>query len=303
MKKIAVLKGGVSAEREVSLKSGAAIAKALNAHGYNVIEVDVGFNLAQELIEIKPDLAFIALHGAYGEDGCIQGLLEFLKIPYTHSSLTASAVCMDKELTQTILKAHGLPVAKNCFFNHPNELSESKIDEIGYPLVIKPIAEGSSVGVSIIKSVEDLQKAKDNWKFGRGMIEQFIAGRELSVAVLEMPEATALGVIELKTKNDFYDYQAKYTDGFTQHLMPAPLHAEQELLIKELALKAHKALKCNTISRTDFRFDGENFYILETNTHPGMTELSLVPEIAEFVGINFNELIEILVKNAKLHNI
>ena len=297
--KVAVLMGGMSNEREVSLKSGAAVSKALNALGYDVTDIDVDYNLAQQLIEIKPDIAFIALHGAYGEDGTIQGLLEFLKIPYTHSNVGSSAVCMSKEITQKILQESGLPVAKNQFFDDPAEISENVME---FPYVIKPVAEGSSVGVSIIKSAEDFSKATSEWKFGRGMVEEFIPGRELSVPVLENPEATALGAIELNTENDFYDYEAKYTDGVTEHLVPAPLTEEETNKVKELALRTHKTLKCSGISRTDFRFDGENFYILEINTHPGMTELSLVPEIAEFVGIKFNDLIEILVKNARLHN-
>lgn len=303
MKKIAVLMGGMSAEREVSLNSGAGVSKALKMLGYEVFEVDVNYDLANQLAQIKPDIAFIALHGKYGEDGTVQGLLEFLQIPYTHSGLAASAVCMDKKLTQTILNAHNLPIAQNHFFNHPSELQEKDINNIGLPLVIKPIAEGSSVGVSIIKTMDDLQIAVKNWDFGHGMIEKFIPGQELSVAVLENPQAKALGVIELQTSKEFYDYEAKYTDGFTKHIMPAPLSEENTIKIKDLALRAHNALGCSGISRTDFRFDGEDFYILEINTHPGMTELSLVPEIAEFVGIKFNDLIEILVKNAKCHNI
>ncbi|PIR31826.1 MAG: D-alanine--D-alanine ligase, partial [Alphaproteobacteria bacterium CG11_big_fil_rev_8_21_14_0_20_44_7] len=163
-------------------------------------------------------------------------------------------------------------------------------------------AEGSSVGVSIIKSVEDLKKAKTEWHFGRAMVEKYIPGKELSVAVLESPEPNALGVIELRPKVEFYDYKAKYTDGITEHIMPAPLSEKEINKVKSLAVKAHKALQCHALSRADFRYDGNEFYILEVNTHPGMTELSLVPEIANYVGINFRDLIEILVKKAKYHN-
>lgn len=297
MKKIAVLLGGLSAEREVSLKSGAAVARGLREAGFDVHELDVGYDLPQKLAEIKPDAAFIALHGTYGEDGAVQGLLEFMQIPYTHSSVQASAVCMDKESTQRICSQAGIRVAKNWF---------GSIDEVGFdlmpaPFVLKPTQEGSSVGVSIIKTEADLEKAKQNWHFGRAMVEQFIAGRELSVAVLENPQAQALGIIELVPSKEFYDYEAKYTDGVTKHLMPAPLEAEQEAEIKKTALQVHKLLKCSGISRVDFRFDGKNAYLLEVNTHPGMTELSLVPEIANFVGIDFKNLVEIILGQAKLH--
>lgn len=298
MKKIAVLLGGLSAEREVSLKSGAAVAKALRELGkYDVIEIDVGFDLPQKLAQIKPDAALIALHGTYGEDGSLQGLLEYMQIPYTHSSLQASAVGMDKESTQRICGQAGIRIAKNWF----GSINEVEFDIMPAPFVLKPTQEGSSVGVSIIKTQEDLAKAKANWSFGRAMVEQFIAGRELSVAVLDNPEPQALGIIELKPSKEFYDYEAKYTNGVTEHIMPAPLSATEEAEIKATALQVHTLLKCSAISRVDFRFDGKNAYLLEVNTHPGMTELSLVPEIANFVGIEFKSLIDIIISQAKLH--
>lgn len=291
--------GGMSNEREVSLKTGAAVAKALRLVSNNVTEIDVDKNLAQKLIDLKPDTAFIALHGTYGEDGCVQGLLEFLQIPYTHSSFSSAAAAMDKEFSNAIFADAGLNIPKtiNC------DISEVKFDIMPTPYVIKPVSEGSSVGVSIINNKADYDNAVKNWKFGKAMAQQFIAGRELSVAVLANPEPKALGVIELKPKAGFYDYTNKYTDGKTEHLMPAPLSAEEHETVTKMAVQAHLALKCAGVSRSDFRYDGNKFYILETNTHPGMTELSLTPEIANYAGINFVQLVEILVKNARLHNI
>lgn len=296
-KKIAILLGGLSAEREVSLKSGAAVADALRELGHDVHEIDVGYDLPAKLAALKPDAAFIALHGTYGEDGAVQGLLEFMQIPYTHSSLQASAVCMDKESTQRICAQAGIRVAKNWF----GDILDAKFDTIPAPFVLKPTQEGSSVGVSIIKTPDDFRKAKLEWKFGRAMMEEFIPGRELSVAVLENPEATALGIIELQPTTEFYDYEAKYTDGVTIHIMPARLSEEEEAEIKSTALQVHNLLKCSGISRVDFRFDGKTVYLLEVNTHPGMTVLSLVPEIANFVGIPFKNLVEIILGQAKLH--
>lgn len=298
MKKIAVLKGGMSAEREVSLKTGAAVAVSLSSAGYDVTEIDVGFDLPQKLLEAKPDIAFVALHGTYGEDGSVQGLLEFLKIPYTHSGVSSSALCMNKEFTQKVLAESGIKVAKNKFY----EIEEVEDGIFPYPFVLKPVAEGSSVGVSIIKNMEDLAKAKAEWNFGRAMCEQFIEGRELSVTVLENPNPQALGTVELKPQTEFYDYKAKYTDGVTEHLVPAPLSPDEENKVKEIAIKAHKALGCSGVSRADFRYDGNEFYILEVNTHPGMTELSLTPEIAKYAGLSFADLLEILVNSAKIHN-
>jgi D-alanine-D-alanine ligase len=300
MKKIAVLLGGLSAEREVSLKSGTAVARGLKEAGFDVTEIDVGYDLPQKLAELKPDAAFISLHGTYGEDGAVQGLLEFMQIPYTHSSLQASAVCMDKESTQRICAQAGIPgmhIAKNWF----GDIADVHFDIMPAPFVLKPTQEGSSVGVSIIKTPADLEKAKQNWHFGRAMVEEYIAGRELSVAVLDNPTPIALGIIELVPSKEFYDYEAKYTDGITKHIMPAPLEPVQEAEMKAIAVQVHCLLKCSGISRVDFRFDGKNPYLLEVNTHPGMTELSLVPEIANFVGIDFKNLVEIILGQAKLH--
>lgn len=299
VKTIAVLMGGMSSEREVSLKTGAAVAKGLKNKGYNVVEIDVAKDLPERLASIRPDVAFIALHGTYGEDGCVQGLLEIMQVPYTHSSFTASAIAMDKEITQGIFKNAGLKVANST----AAEIDEITINFMETPFVVKPVSEGSSVGVYIIRTEDDLKRAKKEWAFGRALVEKYIEGHELSVAVLENPAPKALGVIELRPKQGFYTYENKYTDGKTEHLMPAPLSDNETKTVMNMAETAHKALKCSGVSRSDFRYDGKDFYILELNTHPGMTELSLTPEIANFAGINFENLVEILVKTAKCHNI
>lgn len=296
MKHIAVLMGGMSSEREVSLKTGVAVAKALKRKDFLVSEIDVKEDLAEQLTKIKPDVAFIALHGTYGEDGCVQGLLEIMKIPYTHSGVTTSAIAIDKEITQNIFKNAGLKIADS----RAAEIGEIDIKFMPLPFVVKPVCEGSSVGVYIIRNEADLAKAKKEWKFGRAIVEKYIEGAELSVAVLE---GKALGVIELRPKQGFYTYENKYTDGKTEHLMPAPLSNNETKTVMNMAETAHRVLKCSGLSRSDFRYDGKDFYILELNTHPGMTELSLVPEIANFAGIKFENLIENLVNSARLHNI
>ena len=301
--KIALLKGGLSSEREVSLKTAASVAGALKSITNDVVEIDVGYDLPQKLAEAKPDLAFIALHGTYGEDGCVQGLLEFMKIPYTHSSITTSAIAMNKELTQKLLAASSIKCAKNVC----GSIDEINFDVLPTPFVLKPVAEGSSVGVSIIKTEDDFKKAKADWKYGRAMAEEYIAGRELSVAVLDSPKPTALGVIELRPKAGFYTYENKYTDGKTEHLCPAPLPKDKYAEVMQLALAAHRALGCRGLSRADFRYDDtqpgvEGLYLLEINTHPGMTPLSLVPEIAAYCGISFNQLVDRLVQGAQCRN-
>jgi len=294
-KHIVVLMGGMSSEREVSLRSGAAVAKALKTKDYKVSEIDVSHDLPAQLLAVRPDICFIALHGTYGEDGCVQGLLEIMGIPYTHSPVTASAIAMDKEITQNIFKNAGLKIADSL----AAEIDEISIKFMPLPFVVKPVSEGSSVGVYIIRDEKDLLLAKKEWKYGRAIVEKFIEGAELSVAVLN---GKALGVIELRPKQGFYTYENKYTDGKTEHLMPAPLADNLSKTVMNMAEIAHRVLKCSGLSRSDFRYDGKDFYILELNTHPGMTELSLVPEIASFAGINFENLVENLVKNARLHN-
>ncbi len=289
--KIALLYGGPSAEREVSLTSGKAVEVALHALGYEVIPIDAGEDVATQLQALKPDAAFNALHGRFGEDGCVQGILEWLKIPYTHSGVLASALAMDKPAAKRIFQSVGLRCASGGVFSAEQILSG---DVIGRPYVIKPLNEGSSVGVSIIQDGDVLPQGLT----GDYLVEAYIAGREIQVAVLD---DEALGAIELVTKNKFYDYEAKYTAGVTEHLMPAPLMPEQYREVLELGLRAHRALGCRGLTRTDFRLsEAGEFYILETNTQPGMTPLSLAPEIAAHKGISFNELVDRLIRGARL---
>lgn len=295
---IALLKGGLSAEREVSLTSGAAVEKALNSLGYRVSVVDVGRDVASVLAELKPDVAFNALHGRFGEDGAMQGILEYLQIPYTHSGVLASALAMDKPMAKKVFAQEGLRCADGGVFTREQMLSGEPMKR---PYVVKPLNEGSSVGVSIIREGDNFFFDDSNWKFGEEvLVEQYIPGREIQVAVLD---DKALGAIEIVPLSGFYDYEAKYTDGKAKHLMPAPLNEAHYMEVCELAERAHKALGCRGLTRSDFRFDEEGdgqFYILETNTQPGMTPLSLSPEIAAYVGISFEQLVDRLVKGAQL---
>jgi D-alanine-D-alanine ligase len=292
---IAVLKGGWSAEREVSLSSGAACAKALRELGYKVTEIDVQPDIAEVLQKTKPDVVFNALHGRFGEDGCMQGLLEIMKIPYTHSGVLASSVAMDKPLAKVLFAAAGLKVPAGKLVTHEELL---KSEPMKRPYVVKPANEGSSVGVYIFqdrdnKNWKDIQDSKDTvW-----MVEEYISGREITVAVLN---DKPLGVTEIRPKSGFYDYENKYTDGKTEHLCPAPLIKDEYDAVMQMALVAHRALGCRGLTRSDFRYDGKDFYILEINTQPGMTSLSLSPEIAASVGISFNELVQQLVIAAQV---
>lgn len=294
---IAVLKGGLSAERDVSLSSGAAVEAALVSLGHQVTAIDVQADIAQALEKVRPDVVFNALHGRYGEDGTIQGLLEILKIPYTHSGVLASALAMDKPMARRIFQQVGLRCADGKVVSREDMLSR---EPMARPYVVKPLNEGSSVGVRIISSGDAAFDAS-NWSFGQAvLVEKYIPGREIQVAVLD---DEALGAIEIRPRGKFYDYEAKYTDGKAEHLMPAPLPQHKYDEVMGLALKAHQALGCRGLTRSDFRFnesgDGE-FYILEVNSQPGMTPLSLAPEIAGHRGIGFAELCDRLVKGARL---
>jgi D-alanine-D-alanine ligase len=301
---IAVLLGGMSAEREVSLRSGVACAKALRELGYKVTEIDAKEDVALKLAEAKPDAVFNALHGNCGEDGTIQGLLEIMKIPYTHSGVLASAVAMDKPMAKTIFAAAGLlcPVGATLTLGDLKKLN----DPMKRPFVVKPASEGSSVGVYIVTEEDNRPLSvileKENEQKRLYLVEQYIPGRELTVAVLD---DVALGVTEIRPVSGFYDYTNKYTDGKTEHLCPAPLPPEKYKEAMELALRAHHALGCRGLSRADFRYDDTDpskgkFYLLEVNTQPGMTALSLSPELAAHAGISFNALVEKLIKGAKL---
>jgi len=300
-KKIVVLMGGSSCEREVSLVSGAAVGAALVEAGYRTETIDIGDDLGAVLAALnpKPDAIFNALHGRYGEDGCVQGLLELLHIPYTHSGVLASALAMDKPMAKRLFETVGIPCAQHVIARRNDVLSG---DVLPRPYVIKPLNEGSSVGVEIVlEDTEPTILKRNNWLFGNQvMVESYIAGRELTVAVMG---DRALGVTELRTSEGFYDYNAKYTDGVTTHEVPAAVPPEIYQAALGHSLKAHEILGCRGVSRTDLRYDdttddpGE-LYMLEVNTQPGMTPLSLVPELAEYAGISFVELVSWMVENA-----
>ncbi|QDH18540.1 D-alanine--D-alanine ligase [Wolbachia endosymbiont of Carposina sasakii] len=298
---IAILSGGFSCEREISLMSGKAVKKALDSLSYNAIEIDVDSNIAEKLRKINSGLAFIALHGPYGEDGCIQGLLEILGIKYTHSGVMASAVAMNKVMSKHIFRSLSIDTPKGYVISREDLLKNNiKID---YPYVLKPINEGSSIGVYIIFSHEDYLELKDNSStiMEKMIVEEYIPGIELHTAVL-LDEA--IGTIEVRPKNKFYDYEAKYTDGFAEHIFPAEIPNNIYKMTLEHALKVHQFLGCKTISRSDFRYNPKNntLKMLEINTHPGFTELSLVPEVAKLAkGINFNELVKIIIEDSLQH--
>lgn len=298
---IAILSGGFSCEREISLMSGKAVKKALDSLLYNAIEIDVDSNIAQKLKKTNPALAFIALHGPYGEDGCIQGLLEILGIKYTHSEVMASAVAMNKVMSKHIFHSLNIDTPRGYVISREDVLKNNiKVD---YPYVLKPINEGSSIGVHMIFSHEDYLELKNNSStiMEKMIVEEYIPGIELHTAVL-LNEA--IGTMEIRPKNKFYDYEAKYTDGFAEHIFPAEIPDNIYKMTLEHALKVHQFLGCKTVSRSDFRYNPKNntLKMLEINTHPGFTELSLVPEIAKLTkGIDFNELIKIIVKDSLHH--
>ncbi len=296
---IALLLGGPSAERAVSLVSGAACAAALRRLGHHVTEIDLGPDVAQHLAKAKPDLVFNALHGTPGEDGSVQGLLDLMGLKYTHSGLTASAVAMDKQVAKTLLAAAGLPVPGGHIIA---SASLHDTDPLPRPYVLKPVAEGSSVGVAIVTDTSNHgqpigRAVPGPWAhYAHLLAEPFIPGRELTVAVLD---GRALAVTELKPVRGFYDYDAKYTDGLTTHVCPADLPAPITAAARRIAEAAHAALGCRGVTRSDFRWDDSHgeagLYLLEVNTQPGMTPLSLVPEQAAHVGISFDALVQRLV--------
>ena len=298
-KHVAVLMGGWSSEREVSLTSGRAVSKALKEEGFRVTDIDVGRDLGARLSAVKPDVAFNALHGPYGEDGTVQGLLEILGIPYTHSGVLASALAMSKPMAKDVWRSHGLPMADGRVV-HRSAFSAGPV--MPFPYVIKPLNEGSSVGVHIVFNGDNYQPQDDaTWHFGEHvLVEQYIPGREIQIAVMG---DRVLGAIEIRAHGRFYDYEAKYTDGKATHLMPAPLPKSVYDDICAQALKAHQTLGCRGVTRSDWRYDDTDggtgkFYLLEINTQPGMTPLSLVPEIAAHQGITFGQLVRWMVEDA-----
>ncbi|MCW5750668.1 MAG: D-alanine--D-alanine ligase [Alphaproteobacteria bacterium] len=296
---VAVLMGGWSAEREISLVTGAAVADALKEQGFRVTPLDVGRDVAEALLRLKPDLAFNALHGPFGEDGAIQGLLEVMGIPYTHSGVMASAIAMHKPTAKRLFRDAGIPVAEGRTMTRREVMTGALPPK---PYVIKPINEGSSVGVRIVLESDNFTPSDDmHWSYGEEvLVERYIPGREIQVAVMG---ERALGAIEIRPLGRFYDYEAKYTDGKARHLMPAPIEPQAYEEALRLSLLAHRTLGCRGVSRADLRYDdtaGEpgRFCMLEINTQPGMTPLSLVPEIAAHHGIGFAELVRWMVEDA-----
>ncbi|RLQ88180.1 D-alanine--D-alanine ligase [Notoacmeibacter ruber] len=299
---IAVLMGGFSSERPVSLNSGEACAAALEEAGYQVTRVDVERNLAARLAELKPDVAFNALHGPFGEDGTVQGVLEFMGIPYTHSGVLASALAMDKERSKVLARNAGIPIAESKVMNR---FEIGSAHPMPTPYVIKPVTEGSSFGVLIVDGNQPhppQSVSSDSWKYGdMVMVERYIHGRELTCAVMG---DVAIGVTEIIPNSDkFYDYDEKYTAGGARHVCPADLPPHVKSQIQDYSLRAHKIMGCRGISRSDFRYDdrhsedGEIIW-LEINTQPGMTEQSLAPELAAYAGHSMAELVSWLVEDA-----
>jgi D-alanine-D-alanine ligase len=294
--------GGWSKERPVSLMSGNGVADALEKVGYKVSRVDMDRNIAATLASLKPDVVFNALHGVPGEDGSVQGMLDLMGIKYTHSGMVTSVIAIDKELTKQRLVPAGIPMPKGKMVSSESLYSE---DPLPRPYVLKPVNEGSSVGVAIITAEGNYgnpisRDAVGPWQeFDELLAEPFIKGRELTVAVLG---GKALCVTELVPKSGFYDFDAKYTDGLTEHVCPAQIPQDIADYMMELALRAHQMLGCKGASRTDFRWDDElgrdGVFVLETNTQPGMTPLSLVPEQAREMGISYEQLVDLLVKEA-----
>ncbi|MDQ4421322.1 D-alanine--D-alanine ligase [Sphingobium sp. DEHP117] len=299
---VAVLMGGWSAERTVSLSSGEGVAKALESRGHRVTRIDMGRDVAQRLMEAAPDVVFNALHGVPGEDGTVQGMMDLMGLKYTHSGLATSVIAIDKQLTKQALVPHGVPMPGGHIIE-----SESLYagDPLPRPYVLKPVNEGSSVGVAIVTAEGNYgnpisRDSEGPWKhFKELLAEPYIRGRELTTAVLA---DEALLVTELRPKSGFYDFDAKYTDGMTEHVCPAEIPETIALACKDIALKAHRLLGCKGTSRSDFRWDDsrgvEGLYLLEVNTQPGMTPLSLVPEQAAKLGIDYPELVERIIEEA-----
>ena len=303
MKHVAVLMGGWSAEREISLRSGKACADALERSGYQVSRIDVDRDVAATLRARKPDVALNVLHGRPGEDGTLQGLLEVLGIPYSHSGVLASALAMKKDIAKSVLKSVGVPVPGGMVAARKEAAKRHLLPP---PYVIKPVAEGSSVGVFMVREdhihpPQELMRA--DWAFGdQILVEPYIPGKELTCAVMG---DRALGVIEIVPTVKFYDYEAKYAPGGSKHLLPAPIAADVYREVQRLALAAHGALGCRGVTRSDFRFDDsleavKGLFCLEVNTQPGMTETSLVPELAAHAGISFEDLVKWMVEDASL---
>jgi D-alanine-D-alanine ligase len=298
MKRVAVIYGGWSSEREVSLSSGTQMLKAAQAAGYDAVGIDVDRNLAAKLADVKPDVVLNGLHGPWGEDGCVQGLLEVMDLPYSHSGVLASALAMDKLKSKAVYRAAGLPVAEDRQVTRAEAAAAHPLEP---PYVVKPVNEGSSFGVLIVRKGANgppQELLSESWHYGDYlMAEEFIPGRELTVAVLgDRP----LAVTEITTLRDYYDFDAKYSAGGSRHVIPADVPEHITAMAMDFALRAHQVLGCRGATRSDFRYDDkrDRLVILETNTQPGMTPTSLVPEQAAFVGMSFEDLVAWMIEDA-----
>jgi D-alanine-D-alanine ligase len=298
MKRVAVIYGGWSSEREVSISSGTQMLKAAQAAGYDAVGIDAGRDLAAQLAEVKPDVVLNGLHGPWGEDGCVQGLLEIMDLPYSHSGVLASALAMDKLKSKAVYRAAGLPVAEDKQVTREEAAAGHPLEP---PYVVKPVNEGSSFGVLIVRKGANgppQELLGESWHYGDYlMAEEFIPGRELTVAVLG---DRALAVTEITTLRDYYDFDAKYSAGGSRHVIPADVPEHITAMAMDFALRTHQVLGCRGATRSDFRYDDkrDRLVILETNTQPGMTPTSLVPEQAAFVGMSFEDLVAWMIEDA-----
>ncbi|MFA7659357.1 MAG: D-alanine--D-alanine ligase [Candidatus Gastranaerophilaceae bacterium] len=302
--KIAVLCGGMSSEREVSLRSGKNCHSALLRLGFkNPVIVDVDENITEKLKREKIEYAYNALHGKYGEDGCIQGLLEILKIPYSGCGTMSSALCMNKEYTKKILSTAGIPLIKSVFIRKGGDILEA-VKDLRYPMMIKPVSEGSSFGMSKVEDEAELLKAVEEAQGYNPdvLIEEYLVGICATVGVLENEgETFATEILELRPKNEWYDYEAKYTKGLTEFVLPAELSEEMTKRVKEIAVKSHKLADCSGVSRVDFHIVGDIPYVLEINTSPGMTDTSDLPAQAACMGIDYNTLVLLILNSVGLN--
>ncbi|MBW2039319.1 MAG: D-alanine--D-alanine ligase [Deltaproteobacteria bacterium] len=295
-KRIGVLMGGVSHEREISLKTGTAVLNALQKQGYNTVGIEVSFDIVKRLLEEGIDVAFIALHGRWGEDGTVQGLLELLRIPYTGSGVLASALAMNKIKAKEIFLYHGIPTPE---FVTPQEEEPEELP-FPHPWVVKPASEGSTIGVTIAEDKKGLEEAlRRARRYDQQiLIERFIVGKELTVGILK---GEPLPVVEIAPKDGFYDYQAKYTPGITEYIIPARIAEQEQQEVQRVSLKAYHVLGCSGCARVDlFLSEGGEVFITEVNTLPGMTETSLVPKAAAHNGISFPQLVQIILEEASL---
>ncbi len=302
--KIAVLMGGLSSEREVSLRSGENVYKALIELGYkNAKKVDVKKEGVKELLKGKYDYAYNVLHGKYGEDGCIQGVLEYLQIPYTGPGVKSSAICLDKDITKVVLQEHSIPILKSCCVTSECEL-EDAFEMLDFPVMVKPASEGSSIGMSKVNNFDELKSAFKvaKEKDAKILLEEFKEGISCTVGVLERDNKIfATPILEFKTKTEWYDYDAKYTKGLTEFILPANFDKNLTEKIQEIAIKSFRACECKGVSRVDFLVVNKVPYVLEVNTSPGMTDLSDLPAQAGNMGISYNELVEIVLNTAGLN--